>query len=79
MTPLQSSRISGDNLRSFVIIVVIVIVIIVVIMDDDDYDEGTCRAAGFPVITSAACLKALLALCSPSAAITLRIELIIFH
>ena len=31
----------------------------------------TCKAAGFSEITSAACLKARLALCSPSAAITL--------
>ena len=30
----------------------------------------TCNAAGHSAITSAACLKALLALCSPSAAIT---------
>lgn len=30
----------------------------------------TCRAAGLSQITSAACLNALLALCSPSAAIT---------
>ena len=30
----------------------------------------TCRAAGEPAMTSAACLKARLALCSPSAAIT---------
>ena len=31
----------------------------------------TCKAAGLSAITSAACLRALLALCSPSAAITL--------
>ena len=31
----------------------------------------TCKAAGFSEITSAACLRARLALCSPSAAITL--------
>ena len=30
----------------------------------------TCKAAGLSAITSAACLRALLALCSPSAAIT---------
>ena len=33
----------------------------------------TCSAAGQSVITSAACLRALLALCSPSAAITLAL------
>ena len=33
----------------------------------------TCRAAGFSLIISAACLRALLALCSPSAAITLAL------
>ena len=30
----------------------------------------TCKAAGLSMITSAACLRARLALCSPSAAIT---------
>ena len=30
----------------------------------------TCNAAGLSLMTSAACLRALLALCSPSAAIT---------
>ena len=32
-----------------------------------------CRAAGLSTMTSAACLRALLALCSPSAAITLAL------
>ena len=36
----------------------------------------TCNAAGLSVMTSAACLSALLALCSPSAAITLTITII---
>ena len=33
----------------------------------------TCRAAGLSIMISAACLRALLALCSPSAAITLAL------
>ena len=64
---LLYSGVRGRGLMVKVIVIIVLVIIIVIIII---IFTTTWRAAGHSAITSAACLRARLALCSPSAAIT---------